>query len=453
MKVRRGMRSVAIACAVAVGALGLGVATASAQQIDPRVKNIKKVKTPTKCPTIQGFDGTTYTVGSIAPMTGASSGSGFFPNMIEGVKARFAAANDANELNGKKVQLAEQATFDDKGDAAQNLTGAQSLVEQQKVYAVLAFSGVGGTSAPYLNQKGIPVVGWQLGLDIYGKYPNFFGFQNANAENLAQNYNSRTAEAMKAAGAKKVALIGGNLGNSAVFIEQIADSIQRFHKKDMEVVYKSSDVPPGNTQWGSYVEEIKKSGADFVYVPLAGTDLFGFMSALKQAGVTAQTMSPSGYSPRVTGVSAFDGHIFGMEFKPFETTPVPEGMAAFKTAVAKYAPNAPVDQGLAIGWLTGNAFLEGLKAAGEKCATWQGFINNLRLEKGYSADGWFEPISFQEVFNKPIPCAYYVKLTGGQFVPQFNGAVCGTDVRNNKIVAPTASTAPATATPTTTVAR
>src|SRR5262245_8909023 len=192
MNVRRGMRAVAITCVVAIGALGLGIGAASAQQIDPRVKNIKKVKTPTKCPTIQGFDGTTYTVGSIAPMTGPSSGSGFFPNMIEGVKARFAAANDGNELNGKKVQLAEQATFDDKGDTAQNPTGAQSLGEQQKVYAVLAFSGVGNASAPYLNQKGIPVVGWQLGLDIYGKYPNFFGFQNANAENLAQNYNSRT---------------------------------------------------------------------------------------------------------------------------------------------------------------------------------------------------------------------------------------------------------------------
>ena len=51
---------------------------------------------------------------------------------------------------------------------------------------------------------------------------------------------------------------------------------------------KTSDIPPGNTQWGSYVEEVKKSGADTVYVPLAGLDLFGFLSALKQAGVTGQ---------------------------------------------------------------------------------------------------------------------------------------------------------------------
>ena len=42
------MRSVAIACAVAVGAIGLGVGAASAQSgpIDPAVKNVKKVKAP-----------------------------------------------------------------------------------------------------------------------------------------------------------------------------------------------------------------------------------------------------------------------------------------------------------------------------------------------------------------------------------------------------------------------
>lgn len=450
MKARRSIRVAVAALAVSVVAVGLGVGPVSAQQIDPKVKNIKKVKTPKNCPDIQGVTDSEIKIGSIAPMTGPSSGSGFFPNIIKGVEVRFDAANDADEV-GRKLTLVSQ---DDKGDTAQNLSSAQNLVEQEKVYAVVPMSAAGATSAPYLNQKGIPAVGWQLGLDIYGKYPNFFGFQNANAADLATNYNTRTAGAFKEEGAKKIALIGGNQGNSAVFLEQVADSIKRFYKKDgLSVVYQNSDVPPGNTEWGSYVEEIKKSGADFVYAPLVGIDLFNFLSALKQAGVNVTTASPSGYSPRVLGVSAYDGHIFGMEFKPLETSPEPPGMAAFKAAMAKYAPDAPIDQGSAIGWLTGNAMIEGIKAAGEKCPTWKGFVNNLRLEKGYTADGWFEPVNFQEVFNNPLPCAYYVQMKGSQFVPLFDGkAVCGQNVKNNKLAKIVPATTPPTTPPTTAAA-
>jgi branched-chain amino acid transport system substrate-binding protein len=443
MKARRGYRVAAAICATAVATLGLGIGAATAQKIDPQVKNIKKVKTPKNCPDIQGVTDGEIKVGSIAPMTGPSSGSGFFPNIIKGVEVRFDAANDSDEI-GRDLTLVPQ---DDKGDTAQNLSAAQNLVEQEKVYAIVPMSAVGGASAPYLNQKGIPAVGWQLGLDIYGKYPNFFGFQNANAAELATNYNTRTAESMKEAGAKNIAMIGGNQGNSAVFLAQVADSIKRFYKKDgLKVVYQTSDVPPGNTEWGSYVEEIKNSGADFVYAPLVGIDLFNFLNALKQAGVEVQTSSPSGYSPRVLGIPAYDGHIFGMEFKPLETTPEPPGMTAFKEAMAKYAPDAPVDQGSAIGWLTGNALIEGIKAAGEKCPTWKGFINNLRLENGYTADGWFEPVDFQEVFNNPLPCAYYVQEVGTEFVPMFDGnAICGQNVKNNKLAKSTATTTPTTA--------
>ncbi|MFM8303967.1 MAG: ABC transporter substrate-binding protein [Actinomycetota bacterium] len=443
MRLRRSIRIAVATLAVSVVAVGTGVGPASAQQIDPKVKNVKKVKTPKNCPDIQGVTDSEIKIGSIAPMTGPSSGSGFFPNIIKGAEVRFDVANADDEV-GRKLTI---VALDDKGDTAQNLSAAQNLVEQAKVFAVMPMSAVGAASAPYLNQKGIPAVGWQLGLDVYGKYPNFFGLQNGNASDLATNYNSRTADAIAKVGGKKIALIGGNTGNSAIFLEQVNDSIKRFHKKDgLTVVYKNSDVPPGNTQWGSYVDQIKSSGADFVYAPLVGIDLFGFLGALKQAGVTAQTMSPSGYSPRVLGVSAYENHIFGLEFKPLETTPAPEGMAAFKAAMAKYAPDAPIDQGSALGWLAGNAMIEGIKAAGEACPTWKGFINNLRLEKGYTADGWFEPVDFQAAFNRPIQCAYYVQQKGTQFTPLFDSkAVCGQDVRNNKLVTTATTTPPTTA--------
>ena len=94
MKSRRGIRSVAIACAVAVGALGLGVGAASAQSgpIDPAVKSVKKVKAPKDCSNVQGVTDTDIKIGTIAPLTGQASGSGFFPQIVDGEEARINAA-------------------------------------------------------------------------------------------------------------------------------------------------------------------------------------------------------------------------------------------------------------------------------------------------------------------------------------------------------------------------
>jgi len=448
MKARRSIRVAVAAIAVSVVAVGLGVGPVGAQQIDPAVKNIKKVKTPKNCPSIQGVTDTEIKVGSIAPMTGPSSGSGFFPNIVEGVKARFAAANAAGELGNRKLTLVVE---DDKGDTAQNTASAQKLVEQDKVYGIITNSAAAPASAPYLNQKKIPVVGWQLGLDIYGKYTNFFGFQNANAADLVHNYTSRNAASQAAAGAKKVALIGSNQGNSAVFLEQVADSYKRFPKLGVSLAYKNTDVPIGNTDWGSYAQQIKDSGADTLYTALATADNIALVNALKQAGAPIQhILLSAGYDPRVAALSAFDGAYLGIEYKPLETTPEPPGITAFKAAMAKYSPDSPVNQSAANGWLAGNTFIEGIKAAGVTCPTWEGFVNNLRLEKGYTADGFFDPINFQEVFNKPFPCAYYVQVVGGKFVPAFGGKpVCGEVVRNNKIQAPTAATTLPAATATT----
>ncbi len=443
MNVRNGFRMVAAVGAVALATMTVGVLPAAAAKVDPKVKNVKEVPEPKKCPAIPGVTADEIKVGAITPLTGPNSGSGFFPNIVEGIQARFAAANDAKELGARKLTL---VSLDDKGDTAQNLSSAQNLVEQEKVYAILTQSGAGAASAPYLNAKGIPVVGWQLGLDIFGKYPNYFGFQNANAADLKTNYTSRNAASMSKAGAKKVALIASNTGNSAVFIEQVNDSIKRFGKDlGLEVAYKTTDVPVGNTEWGSYAQQIKQSGADTLYTALATTDNISLVNALKQAGAPIQKILLSaGYDPRVAALPAFDGAYLGIEFKPLETTPEPKGIAAFKAAMAKYRSDATVNQSSAVGWLTANTFIEGIKAAGVDCPTWKGFVNNLRLVDGYTADGFFDPIDFQEVFNKPFACAYYVQVVGGKFVPAFGGErVCGDFVTNDKLVVP-ATTPPTT---------
>ena len=339
--------------------------------------------------------------------------------------------------------------MDDAGDTARNVTAAQQLIEQEKVFALMPESPAGDASGKYVHDQAVPAVGWQAGLAVWGTYPNYFGFQNANVKDIQTHYVARPIEAVKALGAKKIAVIGNSTGNAATFAEQNADSVNK--TKGVKLVYKTTDIPPGTTEFGAVVDQIKQSGADTVYTTMAVTDGIALVNALKQAGVVPKIIVfPGGYSPSVLNIPAFDNAYFSLEFAPLETVPEPHGIAEFKKWMATTAPNAQLGQITAVGWLSAETLIAGLKAAGVECPTRKAFINNLRLVKGYTADGWFPPLNFTDVYNRPFFCAYYLQVVNKQFVPQFGGKqFCGKkEIVNNKILQaiPTTTVAPPTTT-------
>jgi hypothetical protein len=192
-----------------------------------------------------------------------------------------------------------------------------------------------------------------------------------------------------------------------------------------------------------------------MYTALDNAGNTGLMSALKQAGVKLKpVIFPGGYSPLVLGLPTYDDVYFGIEFKPFEVTPSWPGLDDFKKYLTSEAPKAPVSQISAVGWLSAETLIEGIKAAGVSCPTRKAFINNLRLEKGYTGDGFFDDpqttVDFSKVYGHPFDCVYYVHVENKQFVPQFNGKpFCAklhiTDNKITKLVPTTTTTAaPAT---------
>jgi branched-chain amino acid transport system substrate-binding protein len=453
MQRRRLGRIFVGAFAIAIATAGLGLAgttgTAGAASDNPadQFKNLKEIKEPSPCKDDPGVTDTEIKIGSITPTSGPSA---VFSTILDGIKARFAKANAEGELGKRKLTLVNE---DDGADPARNVTAAQKLIEDEKVFAILAESGAGDASGAYLNQQKIPVVGWQLGLPVYGTYTNYFGMQNANVKDIKTHYVARPIEAVKALGAKKIAVIGNSTGNAATFAEQNADSVKRV--KGLQLVYKTTDIPPGTTEFGAVVDQIKQSGADTVYTTMATQDGIALVNQLKQAGVTPKIIVfPGGYSPAVLNLPAFDNAYFSLEFAPLETKPEPHGITEFKKWMADTAPDVALGQQPMVGWISANTLIEGIKAAGVNCPTRKAFINNLRLVKGYTADGFFPPMNFTDVYNRPFKCAYYIQVVNHQFVPQFDGKqFCGKiEIRNNKIletlpnetttVAPTTTLAP-----------
>jgi ABC-type branched-subunit amino acid transport system substrate-binding protein len=452
---RTGRVVVALGLAVGLATAASGIASAESpvtiKQAEKQFKGLKPVKEPAPpCPTEDGLSATEIKIGALIPNSGPSAAS-FGPSR-DGLQARIDKANQEKEIGNRTIKL---VFADDAAAPDRNLTAAQQLVEQEKVWAVVENSSAADASAKYLYDKGIPVVGWHLGLPAFGTYPNFFGWKNSAPKDGAANYTTRTIDFIKAKGGRNVALVALSQANSARVVFQNEDAVKR--TKGMKVVYKTVDVPIGSTEFGAIAQQIKDAGADSVYTGMDFAQNLALANALKQAGANIKVMVfPGGYSPQIVGAPAMDGVYFGLEFKPFETTPPAPGYVEFNKWLP---PNIVRSQVTAIGWLMGEALVQGIKEAGITCPTRKGFITNLRLLDNYSANGWFDPIDYSEEFNRPFPCAYYVQVVNKAFVPQFDGkAFCARQtIVNNKIAKQLSGLqAPPTAaatTPTTAAAR
>jgi branched-chain amino acid transport system substrate-binding protein len=422
MKQRRWGRAIAGLAVLATASIGLvtaGVATAASDSSSTQFDKLKTIKAPSPCPNTDGVSADEIKVGTIGTTSGPLAL--FYGSVIDGVKARVAQANAEGELGKRKITL---VNADDAGDTSRNVTAAQQLVESDGVFGIITNTPAGDASGKYLNSQKVPAVGWQLGLPVYGTYTNYFGNQNANTKDIKADFTSRNADVVKALGGTKLALVANSIANGVIFTEQVKYAAD--HTKGLKSAYINHDIPPGTTEMGSVVDQIKQSGADSLYVALDSPGLGALMSALKQADVNLKPIViPGGYSPVVLKIPTYADTYFGIEFKPYEVTPSWPGLDDYKKWMASTSPSASLSQLTGEGWLSANTFIEGLKAAGVSCPTRKAFINNLRLEKGYTGNGFFDDpqttIDFAKVYNKPFNCVYYVHVENEQFVPQFDG--------------------------------
>ncbi|HSO94920.1 MAG TPA: ABC transporter substrate-binding protein [Acidimicrobiia bacterium] len=430
MVIRRLALSIAVV--LGMGAAGFLSGTANAASGgggsggSGQFKNLKPVKAPSPCTNDPGVSDSEIKVGAILPQSGPSAPS--FAASEDGMRARIDQANATGELGKRKITL---TVADDGGDPARNVTAAQQLVEQNGVFGIIENSLAADASAKYLNQKGVPVTGWHLGLASFGTYPNMFGWRNSQPPDPATTFTNRDVLVLKMLGASKIALVGANTSNSSTFINQIEQAVKM--TPGMKVVYKTTDVSVSQRDFTAEAQKIKDSGADGLYTGMDFLQNVALSAALKQDNYSVKaTVYPGGYDSRVTSLPGIDGVYFGLEVIPFEQNP--PSYTAYKTAMQKagkfFQGEIPY-----IGWLSADTFIEGIKAAGTSCPTRKGFIANLRLEKNWTAHGAFAPIDFTTIFGRPFYCTYYVQVQNGAFVPTFGGKpVCASEVISGKKV-------------------
>jgi branched-chain amino acid transport system substrate-binding protein len=371
--------------------------------------------------------GGTINVGLLSEVTGAyASGR----TMEAGVKARFALQNAEGGVDGKKLAYEQ---VDTTSTVPGTLSAAQTLVQNDHVLGILdgAFNLSGAVN--YLKQQNVPVVGFSSASQDFGEAAFTNMFSVTGSANPGFLITTTYGNFFKSQGATRVAGVGYP---DAASSNAVIATVKGAQAVGLNVAYEDISLPIGSTDVGALALNIKKSGADAIFLPILEDTAFALLAQLKEDGVKLKAaVLLTGYgqatlssAPAVAAAQGYDFMTFQQQ--PEANTPATQKMDA---ALAKYAgvKGEPYYNDIQ-GWVLADLYIRGLETAGSN-PTASSFISGLRKVSDYVAGGLYaKSIDFSQFGNLgagvgPGNCVYISKLEGKTFqvIPGAN-PVCGT---------------------------
>ncbi len=366
-----------------------------------------------------GASSTAVKIGLINWISGNPAYAGFFQPGTAGAQARIAAQNAAGGVNGRQLSV---DVGDDGGDTTMNLATARRLVESDGVFGIIEFPPSGQGSGAYLEQQGIPVVGWETSGDPWALRKNFFAYAGSGALDPEKTPTTTNAEFLKAHGVTNLALFAGPPPAAIAVSKADAEGAKSI---GMTVGYEDLNIAPGTGDFTADVAKTKAAGSDGFITELDALTAQGLLKAFAQAGMKEVGLFSTGYDQRV--VNAFSanlqGDFFGTEFAPLELN-LP-GHQQYKADMAKYQPSALIGQMSLIGWLSADLFIKGLELLGSQCPNRAEYVKALQGLHDYTGEGLLPTIDFATQQGKPKICIFYSQVEGKAYVPVGDKPFCG----------------------------
>jgi ABC-type branched-subunit amino acid transport system substrate-binding protein len=354
-------------------------------------------------------------VGSLVAVTGPLGG--VYNNFTHGVKAYFNLINAEGGVNGRTLKMTK--VRDDQTDPTRSVVQAQSLVNEDHVFAVFASSPV-FNGGEFLASKSVPTFGtnfntqWDAGPSLFGHDGSF-------------NDPTRPGPFLpwlaKEVGATSAATIAYTVAESADCGAGEANSFTHFGVnlglKDVSLAFGATDVTAD-------INLIKEHHVGFVGTCMDPTGNTLVYRGLQAAGLTNVKMEwPNGYDQATLQSFAdeMQGVYFGLQHVPFEDiNSSPEMQLYAKELDATYPGEALGEESL-YGWEMAELFVDGLKRIGPN-VTRKRLIDSLNQITNFTANGLVPPIdwSVQHTQTGHYDCTAVVQVKGNKFVPVFGSA-------------------------------
>lgn len=292
----------------------------------------------------------TVTIGGFTPITGPVP---FYAILTHAAESYFRHMNEKGGIAGWKVKY---VTYDDGYEPARSVGVAKRLVEDDKVFALVAAVGTATNMAviPYAKETKLAMVGPIGGASAFFSEPNVFPLLPDYGWSAA----SDAQYALEELKLKKIALLWEN------------DELGRSAKRGFDLYMASKNVTPAEvlsfevtaTDFSPQIRRIANSGAEAIILFGSNANLASALKAADRQDVKAQWFAPFFTADPSTFKLAgnlLNGVFFSSWLLPV-TGDDPE-IKSYREAVAKYYPNDPIGVFGLNGWSNAALFGQGFE--------------------------------------------------------------------------------------------
>lgn len=239
-----------------------------------------------------GVSDTSITIGMSAPFSGPNGAYG--EDMKTAIGAYFAQINKAGGVNGRKLEL---VSLDDGYETERAVANTKALIEDKKVFSLLAFYGSSPTTEAMNSVFGparVPLVGTISGAGTLRQAPS----ANANNRymfNVRASYADETeaiVNQLVALGLKSIAVFYQNDGFGTSGLEGVTGALKKYNLTPSAV----ATVERNSLDVSKAVETISKANPQAVVMVTLYKPTAAFVKAMKKAGQNPMlmTLSPVG---------------------------------------------------------------------------------------------------------------------------------------------------------------
>lgn len=370
------------------------------------------------------FEGDEIPVGTEVA-TGPLVGEQFL-DFVPGVRARLEMENAAGGIDGRTFTIVEREAPLDPTAVTQNAT---ELVEQEDVSALLSADPAQPAAAQYLNEQGVPVIGFAIN-QVWGQFDNMTGYSGDTFPDVyAPPAPSALFQmAVDELGATHVGSFGFVQSEESMASARNVSTSWELSGGESSTTYEANF---GATDFTADAQQLLDDDVDALAGSITRDSFIQLVLAARQAGVDLKfALTPTGYEETTLEQNGDElaGVYLGNPFAPFELE-LP-GHDEFLDAMAEYSPDRPAKQQLAmVGYLSADLLIESIKAA-DGCPSREAILEGMASVEGYDGRGLIEPWDVGAGQGTPPLCAWFLRVSddGTAFEPQFDGEAQCTDV-------------------------
>ncbi|MDT9693151.1 ABC transporter substrate-binding protein [Streptomyces sp. P9(2023)] len=321
----------------------------------------------------------------------------------DGARAWFDALNARGGLNGRRVEV---VTCDDGGSGVGNNECVHRLINERKVFALVATTALDYAGAPLVAKAGVPDIGGQPLTAAYDTYPHLYGIYGSLAP--------RTGEApgwdgvlyggtevyrwfKREHGARTAAVVAYNQAASTAYARSISDGLRA---EGYKVVDEQVDFALPNFR--AVAADLRAQGADLVFDALdthGNARLCEAMEAL-DVRVTAKVTNVQNWSSTVPRDYADSPTCRAALFvtgssRNYEDTGHP-AVREFRAAMG----DRPLSQWQLEGWAAAMWFTDAALSCGDRLT--RGCVEAyMNRPEPYTARGLLLPVRFEKLAEPP----------------------------------------------------